>query len=136
MENVIEKEYKKIPIKGDIEKRFRENYLTKRKTRSEIVFPEYINPVMDILLLNNGRLLVLRMDNMYREDKKGMILADLLNTKGEFLANLEIPEFSGCYNYNNQFKRNICYKNGHFATLETDENIEKYRICIYEIRIE
>ena len=110
--------------------------ITKRKTRSEIVFPEYINPVMDILLLNNGRLLVLRMDNMYREDKKGKVLADLLNTKGEFLASLEIPEFSGCYNYNNQFKRNICHKNGHFATLETDENFEKYRICIYEIRIQ
>lgn len=139
LEMVIEKAYKKMPLKGEIEERFREEYNLKREedlNATETVLPEYIYPVMDVLLLENGYLLVLRMDNMYRADKKGKIPVDLFDEKGGFLTQLEFPEFSGCYILNNQFKSKICYRSGRFATLESDEKLEKYRICIYELRLE
>lgn len=138
LDRVIEKEYRKIKIKGEAEKKYKEEYGIERieKLGTEVILPEYICPLMDILLIDNDYILVLRMDYIFREDKSGKILADLFDREGKFLNQIEFPEFYGCYHLGNQFKTDICYKNGYLYSIEADEELEKFFIKKYEFKVE
>ena len=136
--NVISKEFEKLSLKGELASRFNEDYeIDKiRALGIEAILPEYICPVMDFLLIDSKYLLVLKMDNIYREDLTGRVPADLFSISGEYLCQLEMPEFWAGDALNNQFKTNICYKNGNLFTLETEKTFEKFWINKYELKIE
>lgn len=138
LEKVIEKKYRKIELKGEIKEEFMREYRIKKEEEMsmETILPEYVYPLMDLLLIEGRYLLVLRSDYIYKKDKKGKILADLFSAEGEFLNQVELPEFYACFRLSNQFKSNICYKNGFLYILETDEEGEKFWIKKYQLKIE
>lgn len=139
LEKIIQKDFTKKRLKGEIEARFKEMYGLKDSTSRQSVvaiIPEYIYPISDLVVIDAQYLLVIRMDYMFDDSNKGKLLSDLFNMNGEYLNHCEVPEFYGCYNLSNQFKTNICYKDGHILTLETDENMEKFCIKKYRLVIE
>jgi hypothetical protein len=135
IERTIEKEYEKIPLRGETEKNFRSYYLLDRleNQKNRAITPAYANPIMDFILLEK-HILVLTMENQWKSDKKGMIAADVFDREGRYLQKLEISEFYACYSLNNQFKSAICYKNGRLAALESDEDMEKFKISLYQLQ--
>jgi len=140
LEKSITGQYEKIPIKGKTESKFREIYRVQSSKEApyglETILPEYICPIIDFLLIDGKYILVLRMDNMYKENKSGKVLADVFDAEGRFLTHLEVPEFWGCYNLTNQYKSNIFYKNGALFTLETDDGMDRFWISEYDLKIE
>jgi len=139
LEKLIEKKHEKIPLRGETEKKFRSYYRLDKleleagspNLKYEEITPAYANPIMDILLLEN-HLLVLTMSNQWKSEKKGKIAVDVFDREGRFIQKLEIPEFYNCYSLTNQFKSAICYKNGRLAALESDEDMEKFWISLYQ----
>lgn len=139
LEKVIQKDFTKKSLEGETKAKFKEKYRIKDSTPGQRVvpiIPEYIYPIADLVVIDEQYLLVIRMDNMFDANRKGRLLADLFNMNGEFLNHCEVPEFYGCYNLSNQFKTNICYKDGHILTLESDENMDKFCIKKYRLVIE
>jgi hypothetical protein len=71
----------------------------------------------------------------FQEDKQNSMKADLFSIEGKFLNEFEIPKYYLTYEFTNQFKSNICYKNGHIYTLEADEDLENFYIKKYKLKI-
>ena len=135
IERTIKKEYERIPIRGEIEKKFRSYYRLDRleNQKNRHVTPAYINPIMDFILLEKY-ILVLTMENQWKSEKKGLIAADVFDREGHYIHKTEIPEFYACYSLTNQFKSAICYEKERLAALESDEDMEKFKISLYQLQ--
>lgn len=135
IERTIEKEYEKIPLRGETEKKFRSYYRLDRleNQKNRHVTPAYINPIMDFILLEKY-ILVLTMENQWKSEKKGLIAADVFDREGHYIHKTEIPEFYACYSLTNQFKSAICYEKERLAALESDEDMENFKISLYQLQ--
>ena len=137
LDKIIENKYEKIEIKGEIEEKFREEYQIDRSKRlnTEFVLPAYLNPLIGILAIDENYIFVLRSDYLFNKEQTNKILIDIFDLEGHFLCQAELPKYYGCYNYSNQYKPNIYYKNGNIYTLEADKDMMKFSLVKYVLSI-
>jgi hypothetical protein len=134
---VIEKEHKKLELKGELIERFKKRHRIEDTEDSPFntLLPEYVYPIEDFVLIDNKYIAVIRADYMLLDDKQDRMKADLFSFEGKFLNEFEIPKYYLTYEFSNQFKSNICYKKEHIYTLEADEDMENFYIKKYKLKI-
>ena len=122
-------------LKKGLTRKITQKEITKYKPKSpapRLVFdmPEYMPSIADLFVLDNHFLLVVTFEN---DDDELTLGGDLFDDRGIYRARVQIPKYSNWNDLVQPKKSNAVYRNGHFYTIESDQDEEHFFLKRYKI---